>query len=513
MPFIQINNLSFTYPTLEKTLFHDINLTFSEGWCALIGPNGSGKTTLLNLIAKNINSDSGSIIKSESIYLCKQENSKDIPELFYDPDLINLPKTIQLLGKLDIKDEWLFRWEELSGGEKKRCMIADALARDPQILLVDEPINHLDTYSIDLLSKELKKFDGIGIIISHDLAFLDSLCQKTLIIEPNGNSNSLIYFDTPPSQALREREKTIEYYRKEKDKEYNKLKKIKNLRSIQLEKVQNSKSRLSKKNIDVKDHSTKAKIDGARLTSKDKKVSKKVSSYNKLIEKSATKIQSINTLNKQKTHITLANVKDPKTLLFSLDKGETTLIENELTLVHPSLFIKNDSRIIISGNNGSGKTSFLEYLTQKLNKGEKHYYYLKQSYSELDRIKIKKQFLSFDKTKQADILSTVFRLGSNPKSVLLSEIPSPGETQKLLYAIAIIEKAYLLILDEPTNYLDILSISSLIEALNEYSGAIISVTHDRYFATNIGHETWNFKKHNNKTTIEILPTDVNKLIK
>lgn len=508
MPFIQINNLSFTYPTLEKTLFKDINLTISKGWCALIGPNGCGKTTLLNIIANNINYDSGSIIKSESIYLCTQENSIDIPQLFYDPDLINSPKTIKLLGKLDIKDDWLFRWEELSGGEKKRCMIADALARETQILLVDEPVNHLDTYSIDLLSRELKKFDGIGIVISHDLTFLDSLCDKTLMIEPNGDSNSIIYYDTSPSIALKEREKTIEYYRREKGKEYQKLKKIKNLRAKQLENVQKSKSRLSKRNIDVKDHSTKAKIDGARLTSKDKKMSKKITQMNNLIDKSTAKIQSINTINKQKTSISLTSVRDPKTLIFSLDKGKSILIEDTLTLVHPHLSLKNDSRIIIRGNNGSGKTSFLEFLTSKLNKKGKHYYYLKQSYTKEDRVKIKKQFLSFDNDKQADILSTVFRLGSNPKSVLLSEIPSPGETQKLLYAIAIIEKAPLLVLDEPTNYLDILSIKSLIEALNEYNGAIISVTHDRYFASNVGGEIWEFIKDNNKTIVKILPTDI-----
>jgi len=125
MYFLNLKNISFSYQNSIKQLFNSINHSFSNGWTAIIGPNGSGKSTLLKLIEKSIYPNSGTISPNLTTFLCKQDNAEELPKLFYDPDIINSPQTHELLSKLEIKEDWGFKWDNLSGGEKKRCMVAN----------------------------------------------------------------------------------------------------------------------------------------------------------------------------------------------------------------------------------------------------------------------------------------------------------------------------------------------------------------------------------------------------
>lgn len=507
MSFINISNLSFSYESSIHPIFSSLNQTFNNGWYAIIGVNGSGKSTLFNLLNNTLMPQEGTISPKIETFLCKQDNLDEIPSSFYDPEIINNSEAVSLLGRLEIKDEWLFNYDKLSGGEKKRCMVADALLRSPTLLLIDEPINHLDSYSINLLVNELKKFNKIGLIISHNLDFLDSLCSKTLILEDNHLFTNILNYECKPSLAIKQRKKEIEFLNKQKISKVSDISKLKKMKEREYQIIQKSKNKLSKKNLDKKDFSTKSKIDGARITSKDKKPGLRLTSINNEIIRESDKLSKINIPKKNKLGISFNNIQSKKNTIISFQKDEISQLHNIYKVSHPYMEIKKDDKIIIRGQNGSGKTSFVNIIEQNLIKYNSPYWYIHQDYSEKDRIKIKDKLIHLDKDTQSQILSISFRLGADPTSLLTTTLLSQGETQKLLYGFAIFSNSNILLLDEPTNYLDIFSISILTKALLSYRGAIICVSHDVNFMEKIGNKFWEFKKNNKFININQIETD------
>lgn len=507
MAFINISNLSFSYESSIHPIFSSLNQTFNDGWYAIIGANGSGKSTLFKLLNKTLIPQEGTISPKIETFLCKQDNLSKIPSSFYNPDIINNSESVSLLGRLEIKDEWLFNYDKLSGGEKKRCMVADALLRSPTLLLVDEPINHLDSFTINLLANELKKFNKIGLIISHNLDFLDSLCSKTLILEDNQFFTNILNYECKPSLAIKQRKREIEFINKQKDSKISDIAKLKKMKEREYQIIQKSKNKLSKKNLDKKDFSTKSKIDSARITAKDKKPGLKLTSINNEILRASEKLSNINVPKKNKLGISFNNIQSKKTTIIAFQKDEISQIHNIYKVSHPYMEIKKDDKIIIRGQNGTGKTSFLNIIEQNLIKNNVPYWYIHQDYSEKDRIKIKEKLINLDKDTQSQILSISFRLGANPTSLLTTNLLSQGETQKLLYGFAIFSNSSILLLDEPTNFLDIISINILTNALLSYNGAITCVSHDVTFMNKIGNKFWEFKKNDRIISINQIQTE------
>lgn len=237
---------------------------------------------MLKLVSKKLKANTGTIVGNNLVYYCKQK-MHSLPDNFEEFRDDYRSKKYKLQELLGIEDAWLYRWESLSFGEKKKIQIAIALYSDVDILLLDEPTNHLDISTKELVIKALTTFNKIGIIVSHDKEVLDSLCTHTIIIK-----NKIFYkYNTFYSQAINEFKKEQDSLKKEFKKQNQKIKSLqKNIQS-QKEKVSKSKSRLSKKSIDKKDKSLKEKINLAKLTGKDKNDSKKVDTFN-------TKLQQLN---------------------------------------------------------------------------------------------------------------------------------------------------------------------------------------------------------------------------
>ncbi|MBS9782492.1 MAG: ABC-F family ATP-binding cassette domain-containing protein [Arcobacter sp.] len=483
MKTLQINNLTFKYT--HKDIFTNLNLSFEPLWTCIIGNNGCGKTTLLKLISKQILPQSGSIVGNDLVYHCVQElENKPLgfDEFSYTFD----SHSYMLRDMLEIQDEWFYMWKELSFGQKKRIQIAIALYADVDILLLDEPTNHLDEKSKKIVLEALKTFKGCGILVSHDREILNSLCEHTIIIQ-----NENIYkYNTNYTNAMKELKSHINFLKKENENINTQLKKLQNNIKTKKEKVSLSKSRLSKKNIDKKDKSTKEKINLAKLTGKDKNDAKQVSIFSKKYETLEQKLNKFDKDYKKGININSDIAKKRKT--FSIKEGSLKLSDDK-TLYFPNLNINHDDKIAIIGNNGVGKSSFLKFFISQI-EFKNSYFYLPQELSKKDEEKLYKEVNSLTSKKKGLLFTLVKRLSSNPKNILDNVNLSQGELRKLFIAKALLDEKELIILDEPTNHMDIDSLEAMERALGEYQKALIVVSHDKVFLQNLNLDIYEIKQ-------------------
>ncbi|MDD2698326.1 MAG: ATP-binding cassette domain-containing protein [Arcobacteraceae bacterium] len=476
MQHLQLNYLTFNYS--HTNIFTNLNLTFEPfSWSCIVGNNGSGKTTLLKLISKKLKPEFGSIVGNDLVYYC-QQSLTETPEGFDEFICTFNSKTFRLKELLHIQDEWFYRWKSLSYGEKKRIQIAIALFQEVDVLLLDEPTNHLDYTSKNILLEALKSFRGIGILVSHDREVLNTLCTNTVIIK---NQNIYTY-KSRYDNAIKEFNQHRDFLIKENENINKELKKLQKNIQTQKEKVLLSKSRLSKKNIDKNDKDSKEKINLAKLTGKDKNDSKLVTTFSKKYEEQKLKR---NELNKEFAKgIKIENDILKKNLFsFYLEEGSLKLSQ-EKTLYYPNLTINSKDKIAIVGDNGVGKSTFLKYLISKIGLNN-NYLYLPQEIEENQIKKLYEEINFFDNEKKGLLFTLIRRMSSNPKNLLENIFASPGELRKLFIAKALLENISLIILDEPTNHMDIDSIEAIEKALVEYDKALIVVSHDTTFIENL----------------------------
>ena len=177
-------------------------------------------------------------------------------------------------------------------------------------------------------------------------------------------------------------------------------------------------------------------------------------------------------------------------------------------LNHPDLEIRNDSRIIISGPNGSGKTSLLKHILGTMNTAGLKHWYLPQELSSHDIIAAFGELKSLNEKEKGAALSVIYRLGSEPRAFFDAHDISPGEAHKLCFSFAVLQGVSLVLLDEPTNYMDSVSTMSLADAIREYAGAVVIITNDTVFARKTGEIVWELERKENTGWLVISHTKV-----
>jgi ATPase subunit of ABC transporter with duplicated ATPase domains len=474
MQSLQLNNIYFKYPTSPNYIFEDLSLELYQGWNALVGANGAGKTTLLKLISKELVPESGNItnnLVSSYAHQSTENLPENAEEFFHSYE----SKTFKLKDALEIQDEWLYRWDSLSHGERKRVQIAAVLFTEPDVLIVDEPTNHLDIQTKEKLFLALESYEGIGILVSHDRELLDLLCTKTFVLK----SGKLTKIKSNFSTAIKELDTIKNFQKQQKTQHSKELKKIDKQIQSAKESVSRSKSRLSLKNVDNKDSDAKAKVYLAKITSKNKYEG-----------------QAVKTATSKKEHLLKEDISIEKEYekgiffeqninnrLFPFVIEKTTQIINDFTFNIPRLLIEKGDKIWIQGDNGSGKTTFINYVLSTLKADD--YLYIPQEITEEESEMLFKEIKELSPEKQGEIFTTITRLSSDPKALLQSKTPSPGEVRKLLIAKDLSNNPPLIILDEPTNHMDIDSIMSIEKALDEFQGAVLFISHDLAFCKNL----------------------------
>lgn len=172
-------------------------------------------------------------------------------------------------------------------------------------------------------------------------------------------------------------------------------------------------------------------------------------------------------------------------------------LSQEKTLYYPNLSINSNDKIAIVGDNGVGKSSFVKYLILKIGLNN-NYLYLPQEIEEIQIKKLYEEIDSLDNEKKGLLFTLIRRMSSNPKNLLENIFASPGELRKLFIAKALLENISLIILDEPTNHMDIDSIEAIEKALLEYDKALIVVSHDKTFIENLKLKVWTLSNKNNQ---------------
>ena len=479
--FCAASNLSFSHPGQITTLFSDLSFTLPRGWCGIVGANGSGKTTLARLLLGELAPASGSVNAPASRHHCRQEVA-EVPEALLDLLSVAEADAHRMIESLAVGYDWPYRWETLSHGERKRAQLAAALYLQPDLLVLDEPTNHLDIDAVRMIRTALSTYHGIGILISHDRALLDQLCERCLFIDsgsvtlrPGGFTQGLAEADRERESILRDRQNAR--------RELTRLKREANRRKTE---AAASESRVSKRNLAPHDSDGRGRINLARVSGKDAVAGKLLKQMDQRIERASQRIDASRVSREAKLGVTIGAQAARRDLLFRLEAGEIAMGERTITI--PELTMAPTDRVALMGPNGAGKSTLVRAIVSRLMTDR--YLFLPQELPEQTIFGLTAKLAALDPAPKGALISAVTRLGSDPERVLETARPSPGEARKLMIAFGLTEGVELIVLDEPTNHMDLPSIRCIEEALASCGAALLLVTHDEEFARRLATVTW-----------------------
>lgn len=497
MNYLTVEHISKSYGVLE--LFSDISFSIHKDQkIAFVAKNGSGKTSILNIISGADSPDSGQVIMRNGLrisFLSQTPNfgdSKTIEEAIFNADLpilniiSNYEKALQNLEdteayqkafeQMDIHNAWEFdvqykqilfqlKLEDihqsistLSGGQKKRLALAKVLINTPDLLILDEPTNHLDLEMIEWLEQYFAKAQMTLFMVTHDRYFLERVCNEIIELD----HGKLYTYKGNYSYYLEQKEARIASEEVETGKAKQQYKKeLEWMRRQPKARTTKSKSRIddffdikSKAHQRRKDHQVQLELNMERLGSKIVELHKVSKAY------------------------------ENKTILNGFD-----------------YVFKKGERVGIIGKNGTGKSTFLNMLTKTIapDSGKvvigdtvKFGYYtqsgikIKPEQKVIDVIREFGEYIPLKKGRQISAQQLLERfLFDRKKQYDFVEKLSGGEQKRLYLCTVLIQNPNFLILDEPTNDLDIVTLNVLEDFLLDFPGCLIVVSHDRYFMDKI----------------------------
>jgi ATP-binding cassette subfamily F protein 3 len=506
---ISITNLSYFIG--GRALYENANLFIKpKDKIGLIGQNGRGKSTLLKILNGEYKIDAGSISKSndctigflnQDLLSFQSDDSiltvamgafkevvdieREIEQIIKQLEASYSEELVEKLSKLQEKYDHLDGYtiqskaeevlegigfttqdlqrplREFSGGWRMRVMLSKLLLEKPSLLMLDEPTNHLDLPSIEWVENYLRNYEGAVIIVSHDRTFLDNVITKTVEVS---------------QQQLNVYEGNYSFYLEEKE-----------LRQeIQQNAFENQQQKIKQTERFIERF--KAKATKARQVQSRVKALERMDMIEEVVDDTAV-VNFRFKFNQQPGRfiITLDNV--------SKRYGDLEILKNT------SISIERGDKIALIGANGKGKSTLLRIIANdEPIEGERTigYNVIKAFYAQhqLESLHVENEIL--EELLQAGSKKTEQELRNVLGCFLFSDedvykkikVLSGGEKSRVALAKTLITDANFLLLDEPTNHLDFVSENILIQALQQYAGSFIVVSHNRHFVANVANKIW-----------------------
>ena len=507
---IQLNNVTKNFVVNE--VFSNVKMEINDkDRVAIVGRNGAGKSTLLKIISGEIDFDNGerTVSKDTTIgYLSQEfivredlsiyeemitcfneiiELEKELEKISYELTSENIESNPGLLDKYDRLQNQVLTHKDyhykskidsvlygldfdkevfdkkistFSGGEKTRLSMAKLLLSEPDLLILDEPTNHLDMENVAWLENYLSSYNGAIVIVSHDRYFID----KVVNVVYNLEFGKLKKYVGNYSNFLRQYEEDYEKNLKEYVSQQKDIKRLEEFVQKNIARASTSKMAKSRQKV----------LDKMEIIDNPRKDDKAANIEFRIKEQSGRDVLIINDL--QVGYEEQVGQK----YNFSVYKGD---------------------RLAIVGKNGIGKSTLIKTIAKKQKKlggniqyGSKvslGYYDQKQAEFESSKTILNELWDEYPLMKEAEVRTVLGRFLFRGDDVLkIVRDLSGGEKARLQLAKLMLEKNNLLILDEPTNHLDITSKQVLEEALENYEGTILFVSHDRYFINKIANKVF-----------------------
>ena len=524
MIILDVNKISMNYGYGQ--LFEDVSFSLNEGeTISIVGPNGCGKSTLLKIIAGIEKADSGqvSIKKDAKVAYLDQIGSSSVDDrIVYDilkdmyKDLNEMEKRIKILQEklnlgiegeeynkilnkycnlldrfsalggydmdinintvvdgLNINKKVLNqKYNLLSGGEKTLVQLAKVLIIKPDLVLLDEPTNHLDISRIEWLESYIKSFKGAAVIVSHDRYFLDKMSNRILDLD---NGVGKIY-DTNYTGYLEEKQKDFEKQMANYKDQQAIIKRLEEQRKYFAQRGMATNS----STLCDRAHVLQAKIE--RL--------KKVAIARPQV--------------KRKINMDFNEIRKSSKKVISVDKLSVITPENRIILNKINLDIYSHEKVAFIGKNGSGKTTFIKTILGEQNLEVNGSVYIGPSV----KIGYLPQVIKFENEEEQllDYFKSTIEVNEQRAREILAKFEfykedvnkkiknlSGGERMKVKLAELLQQKINTLIFDEPTNHIDIPTKEVLEEALEEFDGTLIFISHDRYFINKFANKIVEFE--------------------
>lgn len=467
---LRFEDLTFNYSE-NKPVLHEANFVVRKGTkLTLMGPNGAGKSTLFSLIMGELHPEEGRIIIGQDLHIAIAKQFiphtkwnmtvREFLESAFEEKIYDIDKRAKKVFEavaLNVSLDYTIK--QLSGGQKGRLLIAQALIQEPDILLLDEPTNNLDKAGIELLTNFMHTYEGTVIVISHDAPFL------------NAFTHGVLYINT---QEYKVEQYVGNYYKVVED--------IKR----QVERAERANAQLEKEIQNNKDKVNFFALKGGKM----RKLAAKLKDEVEELEDSKVDVR--------KEDRTIR----PFTITCQEDIGSVIVQFEQVEVLHDGkpvkrkvdIELRKGDKLHIIGPNGIGKTTLLEKIANRNEKGVKiqdgiNVGYYRQDFSTLDFDKSAYQELAKVLKKLDDQLlrktAASMLLGGEQLAAKIGLL-SEGQKGLLMFAYLRLQQPGLLILDEPTNHINFRHIPVIAEALKNYEGPMIIVSHVHEFVKEVG---------------------------